>query len=171
MGEKYLNKSFFITRIGLLLLMSQICISCASSAGSGVHSAQSQGILVTELHSNFNDITVSLIHEDGAEVSSAIFKIHPHDNFRVLTLPSGRYTWQSIKVGPWRTNIKGDFSFVIKQGTLNYIGDVLLKVDGEDVRINFINKSSSVRSRLMQDYKGLYSRYPYEVNITKAEEF
>ena len=66
---------------------------------------------------------------------------------------------------------EGDFSFEIKQGTLNYVGDVLLKVDGDDVRIKFINKSSAIRSRLEQEYKSLYNRYPYEVNITKTEEY
>lgn len=160
-----------VVKINLLVYTAIFCVSCAGSPSNNGQNNQNQGILVTELHSNFNDISLSLIHEDGESVSSAIFGLNPNDNFRVLSLPSGRYTWKSIKVGQWRTNIKDDFSFVIKKGTLNYIGDVLLKVDGEDVRISFINKSGAIRSRLQQDYSGLYDKYPYEVNITKTEEY
>jgi len=161
----------YIVRFSAMLSATILCISCASSPSGNKQNSQNQGILVTELHSNFNNISLSLIHEDGEDVSSAIFDLNPHDNFRVISLPSGRYTWKSIKVGAWDTNIKGDFSFVIKKGTLNYIGDVLLKVNGEDVRIRFINKSSAIRSRLREDYSSLYDKFPYEVNITKTEEF
>jgi len=171
MRTKKQKNVHYLVRFILLLCASILCVSCVSSPSGNRQHSQNQGILVTELHSNFNDISLSLIHEDGEDVSSAIFDLNPHDNFRVISLPSGRYTWKSIKVGSWNTNIKGDFSFIIKKGTLNYIGDVLLKVNGEDVRISFINKSTAIRSRLREDYSSLYEKFPYEVNITKTEEF
>ena len=163
------NQQAGIFALGFLIFF---LVSCAGSHRSvNTVNVQSHGILVTELHSNSTDITLSLIHEDGADVSTAIFELNPHNNFRVISLPSGRYTWRSIKVGLWSTNIKGDYSFVIKEGTLNYVGDVLLKVDGDDVRIKFINKSSSIEARLEEDYSTLYEKFPYEVNITKTEEY
>lgn len=155
----------FVVPISLLLHS----IACTTAGGG--NQSRGEGILVTELHSNFNNITLSFMHEKGEDISSASINVQPDDNFRVMSLPAGRYTWKSIIVDGWRTNIKGDYSFIIKGGALNYIGDVLLKVDGADVRIKFINKSSAIKLRLSKEYAALYRQFPYIVNITKTEEY
>lgn len=147
--------------------------ACASSGKVTVkpYAPPRQGVLITDFHSNRDGVKLSLIRKNGEEIPDAIFEITPLDNFRVVHLPPGKYTWREIELGGRKRNIRDEFTFTIEADKLNYIGDVLVKVKPSTLSVNFINKSTQVQQRLQQDYQALYQRYPYVENLTeKAEE-
>ena len=144
-------------------------VGCAGPSVS-VYSPPQQGLLITDFHSSVTGAKLSLIQRNQNGIPNAVFEITPLDNFRVIELPPGNYTWREIDLGSSSRNIRDIYNFTIEANKLNYIGDVLLKVDPDGVRISFINQSTEVRRRLQQEYAQLYQRYPYIENLTKKSE-
>ncbi len=153
-----------------LLSMAVGLSGCVSTINvkDGVLLKPKEGFLVTDFHSSHSGYSVTIIKKTNLTVASAIFKIKPDDNFWILALPAGDYTWRGIYVGTSYSEFRNDMDFKISPGELNYIGDMVIDItsDIQSYRMSVVDNSEKVEQRIKKDYPTLYAKHKFTKNIT-----
>jgi len=125
-----------------------------------------EGVLVTNIVTNAGGYKLA-IRENHSLVSSAILKISSGENFRVIVLPAGDYTWRGIYAGPRYKEFDGKYAFKIVAGAINYIGDMYIyfKSNSIEFKISFEEHSLEAWQRFKESYPALAASCTFTSNL------
>ena len=129
---------------------------------------EKHGFLVTNFHSSHSGYKVTIIKKSNLTTSSAIFDIKPDDNFWVISIPEGEYTWRGIYVDTKHSEFRNEMDFKIESGKLNYIGDMVINIssDIETYTMGVLDQTEFAKERIEKDFPNLYERYRFVKNLT-----
>ena len=176
-------------RIIVVLLFASFLQSCAITLKNIEDTANlenNEGILVVGLHTNWEGhriwslASLELAFKGEADPENTYRKLEfQGENFySVIKLPADKYTFYRQILGIMHLDINDESSFVIKPGTITYIGDIfshLANTDGVIIEnllgiqptstITIVNVRNTVRAYLRDNYPALYAKNPMEVDI------
>jgi len=85
------------------------------------------------------------------------------ENFKLITLPAGDYTWTKIKINHnyYFDLDKQGFSLTVKKGVINYGGHLIVDINQmfETAKYNYVNRSSQAIDELQNCCVNLISDY------------
>jgi hypothetical protein len=99
------------------LRLPNIDADAALAVGSGLLVTR---VLLTDEVPGFTqrpEVQITLIDEKNLLIASAILPLTPGENFRVIALPTGSYTWRGIYLGTYSAEFRGRLPFKIAAGT------------------------------------------------------
>jgi hypothetical protein len=109
------------------------------------------------------------ILESHSLVSSAVLNISSGENFRVITLPAGDYTWRGIYAGNRYREFNGRYAFKIVAGAINYIGDMYIDFDQNmsKFRLSFEDHGPEAWQRFKESYPALATSCTFTSDLSK----
>ena len=153
----------------ILLIVLVMLSGCASvkNIRDTARLEPKSGIMLVNFESNHYGYKATIINKKNITWASAVFDIKRDDNLRVITLPAGDYTWRGIYVGTGASEFRDDYDFTIQEGYVNYVGDVLIIIDGRSNRykISFSDNEKTI-SRFKEEYPKLAENNKIIKNIT-----
>lgn len=158
-------------QITLLVITLVALSSCASPFVPNVKDSialeNNQGILVANIASNYNDFRISIKNKKNL-VASAVFVIKAGNDFRVISLPAGDYSWSGIYLDNLYSEFQEKMNFTVKAGKVSYIGDLLIHIDvaSKKYRLEVRDNSSAAKLNLTQQYPNLSKAYPFTTSLT-----
>jgi len=179
-------------RIIVVLLFASFFQGCAITPKNIEDTANlenNEGILVVGLHTNWEghrnwsaaNLELWFKGEADPENTSRKLEFQGENFYSVIKLPADKYTFYRQILGIMHLDINDDSSFVIKPGTITYIGNIssyianvhgviLEALFGEDEHlptstITINNQRNTVRAYLRDNYPALYAKNPMEVDI------
>jgi hypothetical protein len=154
----------------LVVAVSVMALACASANVRDTPSlAGGQGIVVTNIVSNSGDYTVSIIDKTNLVVPSATLKVLPGENFRVIALPAGNYSWRGIYLNEGNfVEFREWLDFTVNAGEINYVGDLIIDIDRarKTGRLSVRDDGAGAEQRMRHEYPKLYGTYRFTKNIT-----
>ena len=115
------------------------------------------------------DIMLTAIKQSNLMVASLIVTLQSGENFTVMTLPAGKYSWRGIYLDRKNSEFRGLLPFEVKPGKVNYIGDLVISLDWDNpwhygMRVT---ANQAAAERYMKSvYPELTSRYPMVASLT-----
>jgi hypothetical protein len=97
-------------------------------------------------------------------------KAVPGESIHTLTLPAGTYSWLQIWIQGPSHLFRGGLPFKVEAGKVNYIGDVIITIDGNDpwhYGMRLSSDPSTIKSDMLLNYPKLMARYPLVMNLTE----
>lgn len=166
----------------LTLPLALAASGCASQLrlpdfGADASLAPGTGLLITRIISmdpapgmaQRPDASLTLIDESNFTMASAILPIQPGENFRVISLPAGSYTWRGLYLGTFYSEFRGKLPFKVTANTATYIGDVDLQIDwyAKTYRLAVRDRSRIAQARYEEQYPRLAKSVPFEVALAR----
>ena len=138
--------------------------------GSDNDSDSIKGVLVTTIKAHFyGDLFIA---GKNLRYPSMNISVEPGANFRMLTLPAGKYRWSHITVGTlaggWRCAFSERDEFEIELNTLNYVGDLEILIQGGVCKWAFLDHGRDARQFLESRYPKLIHTYPFSWKLTES---
>jgi hypothetical protein len=115
-------------------------------------------------------VMLSLIDSHSTVVSNAVMTLNDGENYVVLPLHAGQYSWDSITIGRYYMLFKFGLPFNIVAGKINYVGDIELVLDGRggaNYALRVVDRRRSSLVPMASAYPQLWSTYPVVVNMTR----
>jgi hypothetical protein len=138
--------------------------------GSDNDSDSSKGVLVTTIKANFSGEI--FITGKNLRYPSMNIWVEPGSNFRMLTLPAGKYRWSQITTGTLLGGRRCVFSersqFEIELNTINYVGDLEILIQGSVCQWAFFDHGRDARTFLQGRYPKLIHTYPFSWKLTEG---
>ena len=106
--------------LGMFVLLLQACSATP-------YQDQQKGVLVADFYADKIGSVLVLAKKDSPKPPAAVIEITPMDNFRVLELPAGDYTWQELREPGQTIPLSDKFDIRVHPGRSNYIGSLLIK--------------------------------------------
>ncbi len=145
---------------------------CASSVvvpdvADSIKLEKDYGILATNINTSWTNHTVTIINKN-ALTGSLILKVIVGDNFRVISLPAGEYTWRGMDLGNLYSEFRDKMDFTIRAQEINYIGDLVLDIDviSKKYRMGLRDGSDAAEQRLKNLYPNLSKTYKFSKSLT-----
>jgi len=171
-GERWLKYFVFVL---VLILSPTSCIPTVNIVDTAKLD-NNEGVMVSTIVTNFCG-TISIINLDNAILPSAVISVRPGENFRVMSLPAGRYSWRGIYLENNSSEFRGRYNFEIKAQSVNYIGDLLIEVDKKTLHktlyqtalkytMVFIDHGDETSQYLQKAYPQLSSSHDFVRNLT-----
>lgn len=115
------------------------------------------------------EASLSLIDEKNFLVSSAIVPLSTGENFRVMALPAGNYSWRGIYMGTSHAEFKGKLPFKLLSGTACYVGDLDFLIDWSNrtYRLAVRDRFRIAQSRYEDQYSQLSKSAPLVSSLTQ----
>lgn len=149
--------------IALLLLLLSACSATP-------YHQQKKGVLVADFYADKVGTVLVLVEKSAEARPVAVIEITPMDNFRVLELSAGEYTWSELREPGRVTPLSGHFDINVQADTINYIGSILIKSYQTGPQISVVNQTTEVRQRLQTDYPAIAQRFPFMLNLTHQHQ-
>ena len=158
----------FIFSLSILFSLSGCASLVVPDVADSVTLEKDQGILATNIVTNISGLTVTIIDKTNIMVASAIFKPNAGENFRVITLPAGEYSWRGIYMGGKYSEFRDKMDFTIKPQEVNYIGDLLIDVDlfSSTYRMGVRDGSDEAKKYVEKTYPALSKTYRFNKTLT-----
>ncbi|MHA6205658.1 hypothetical protein ACXU4B_14635 [Dyella soli] len=115
---------------------------------------------------------LTAIKTTNLTVASLILDLHPGENFTVMSLPAGNYTWRGLYVGRRNSEFRNRLPFEIQAGKINYVGDIVVTLDWNDLtRYGMRVRSNLAASEtyVHEVYPQLSGHYPMVASLTEDD--
>lgn len=114
-------------------------------------------------------VSITIIDQNNLTVASALLPIKACENFRVIQLPPGRYSWRGIYIGTYYAEFRGKLLFDIIANKANYVGDINLVIDLENMKysLKVVDQSRIVNSLYETKYPVAAKALPFITEITE----
>jgi len=171
------GKRFFISTL-VLTLASMFCISSINIVDT-TRLDGNEGIMILTIVTNFCG-QITIINQTNVTLPSAVISVRPGDNFRIMSLPAGSYSWRGIYAAPstlggpsLTSEFRGRYNFEIKAQAVNYIGNLLIEIDRHSKKYGTINYTmiftdhgDETGQYLQKAYPQLSRTYSFVKNLT-----
>jgi len=148
-----------VTIIFILMVLS----ACATPE----YHNQKKGIVVADFYADKVGSILELVEKTHPTRAVAVIEITPLDNFRVLELPVGEYTWRQLREPDRITPLYGRFDISVQADSINYIGSMLIKSYPKAPQISVVNQATQVLQRLQKDYQATAQRFPFMLQLMR----
>jgi hypothetical protein len=145
--------------------------------GTGIMVAH---VLVRSVNNmGYPPITLSLGRMDNSLAANAkSIALASSDNMIVLDLPAGDYSWTDVQIMDLEGYTRRRMPFTIEAGKINYVGDILLVLDGVHVTMVHGRKIPGYAIHVKDDhtytlpnaasmYPQLWSSFPVVTHLTQ----
>jgi len=126
-----------------------------------------KGILVTNIKTN-SFFKLSTVQQSGM-ISESIFEIKPGETLQVTEVPAGDYYWRGVYIGTSAAEFGEKYPFKIEAGSINYIGDIKILVEGDKVYLKPVDNSKDTMAIFAKRFPNL-SQNKIINNITKVNK-
>lgn len=102
-------------------------------------------------------------------VSSAVIPLEPGENFRVIALPPGRYSWRGLYLGSYSSEFRGKLLFDLRADTADYVGDLDLTIDwaAKTYRLAISDRSRLAKARYESEFPVAAKSFPFATSMTE----
>jgi len=112
---------------------------------------------------------VTAMKQSKLLVVSLMVTLLSGENFSVMTLPAGKYSWVGIYMGSKHSAFRGQLPFEVKPGKINYIGDLVISMDWSNashygLRVGANQDRAEKYMKVV--YPELTSHYPMVASLT-----
>lgn len=124
-----------------------------------------EGILVTNIVTNAGGYKLVISKSNSPHFT--ILNISSGENFRVIALSAGNYTWARLTSGVRRSEFLDRYNFKVVAGMINYIGDMHIEFEPDVTRfrIAFEGHDREVWQRFEESYPGLSASYRFTSSL------
>jgi hypothetical protein len=166
-------------RFGALLVVMCLTSSCTttSSVKDGTSLQPDEGLLVMHVTTN---ATSGLDYVDFSPTSTAgsrwveymvgpkgAIRFSDGDSFWAVPIKEGDYMWSKFHAGNYFANIQSSNRFKVARGTITYIGDLHIEVEGARFGLKVRNNPDRIRDYLQLHYPSYTKSMPFHTSLTE----
>jgi len=164
-----------------ILSMLFIFSGCTTTAPLTAETAKkieaNEGYVTTTLHSNWKGNegimfeNMRFIADHDGKGKPASIKMRSNEDFQLLKLEEGHYTWREINIGNMYINLSEDSGFDVEAGKITYIGDITSEISvklfsARSDRADITDREAENKEKLMQEFPNLVDEFPYQKKIS-----
>ena len=166
----------------LLFLVSTVLAGCASALklpNIGANSLPEKGsaLLVTRIilrdavpgYTNRPPVSIALIDQQNLTVASAILDLELGENFRVISLPPGNYSWRGIYLANYYSEFRGKLLFGLAPNSATYVGDIELTIDWSTKKygLKVVDRSHIANSHYTSEFPAAAGTLPLTTTLVQ----
>jgi hypothetical protein len=175
-------KSYYRTAVllSLSLLLSLFLSACAikSSIPDGEAIGVNQGLLVFKAISNVNNGALSYVPFEkqsnfgtvlleGYLGPKGVFAFENGEKIFVTPVDPGEYMWSAFSIPGWKAYLHSSNRFVVRAGSITYIGDIRATVSNGKIRLTAIDREDQMKEHLRENFNKYSNRMPFEKSIAE----
>ena len=114
-------------------------------------------------------VSITLIDQQNLIVASAILPLEAGENFRVISLPPGNYSWRGIYLGTYSSEFRGKLLFSLAENTATYVGDIDLTIDWSTKKyaLKVADRSRIAKYRYESGFPAAASALPFTTSVIR----